>query len=89
MDVVEVALEVGEYHFVPLGFAHLPHDGVAVDAGVVHQNVQPAEFLANGIDHALARRRTTPRGLHGQSATSQALHLADDPTGLVGVLAIR
>src|SRR3990170_3836462 len=50
---VEYAAQVGRDHLLPLLDTH-PADGtVAVDAGVVDQDVDAAELLDRGVDHAL------------------------------------
>src|SRR5206468_3941499 len=55
----EVSLQVYGDHVVPVAFAHVVDDPRPDDAGVVHQNVEPAETLDRGGDDA---RRARHRG---------------------------
>ena len=44
MDEVERRLQVDRQHGIPLRLAHAHHQAVLGNAGIVHQNIDPAEI---------------------------------------------
>ena len=61
----EAALEVDVQDTVPLRRCDFEEGGVVLDAGVVDQDVEPAELLYNGLDHLLDLCRLRDIGANG------------------------
>ncbi|CAN4000646.1 putative membrane protein, partial [Dysosmobacter welbionis] len=56
-----------------VGLLHHHHKAVPGDAGIVHQNVNPAEFLHSGIHQGLHLGLVRHVALHGQGLGTQVL----------------
>ena len=69
----EGAFQVGVDHRVEVGLLHHHHKAVPGDAGIVHQNVNPAEFLHSGIHQGLHLGLVRHVALHGQGLGTQVL----------------
>ena len=88
---VEVALEVHRDDGVPVGLVHVEDHLVAEDAGVVDDDVEPAERLDRLVDHRpRAGERRDVAGV-GDRLTAPATDHVDDGLGdgLVGALTAR
>ena len=71
----EARLEVDRDQFVPIRLGNLFNALHASDAGVVHQDVDVAEFHANGIHQAIDSARQRDVGLNGGTTAPQARNL--------------
>src|SRR5438093_4628101 len=72
---VEDAVEVGRHYLAPLLDAHAPDRAVAVDASVVHENIDTAESLHRLFDQPVAVVRMSDTGLDDDRLLLLSFHL--------------
>ena len=80
--------QVHRKHVIPVRGGHPHHEPVTVDAGVVHQDVQPAQPVSSGFHHGLSGVLVGNVAGYAQSLAARGADLVDNGIGSVGIAAV-
>jgi len=72
---VEDAVQVRRHYLAPLLDAHAPDRAVAIDASVVHENIEPAKALHRLFDQPVAIVGMSDTGLDDDRLLALSFHL--------------